>query len=392
MIGSRLTAHARGRFGGEPNPEFAKSKMLIIHSSDELYGSDRVLLEVVTALEQDIDIRVWLPQDVIGGERSLSKELRRRGIETNHERLPILRRKLMNPRGMAVILRNLVACTRRLRKQQFDIVYLMTSACLPAAPMARVLGFKEVLIHIQEPWVGRDAAGLKLLSRFTTQQIAISRTVAETARRSTTEIQIVPNGVPQPDVDHLTGLPGAASNGPTYVVASRWNSYKGHETLLRAWEAAGCPGRLQILGGPPDHGMGIDVASLVSCLVSDPSSVEIVGQVPDTTPYVFAADAVIVPSDGIEGFGLVVIEAFALGKPAIVSSDGGPAEIVTHARDGYVFERGNASSLGDLLKSLDRDQLACAGIHAAEAYFSRYSVERFGDDIRQTILRIISTK
>src|SRR5206468_4143287 len=89
-----------------------------------------------------------------------------------------------------------------------------------------------------------------------------------------------------------------------YVVASRWNGWKGHRTLLAAWEAAGAPGRLVVLGGAPASGDRTDVPGLVAGL-SDPASVQVVGEVADPSPWFVEADVVLVPSDAPEPFGLV---------------------------------------------------------------------------------------
>jgi glycosyltransferase involved in cell wall biosynthesis len=48
-----------------------------------------------------------------------------------------------------------------------------------------------------------------------------------------------------------------------------------------------------------------------------------------------SADMVCVPSRN-EPFGIVVLEAWAAGKPVVVTRSGGPAEIVTHNNDGLV--------------------------------------------------------
>ena len=78
-------------------------------------------------------------------------------------------------------------------------------------------------------------------------------------------------------VDDMTERadPSQRDDGPlTFVVASRWNRWKGHRTLLTAWELAGCPGRLVVLGAAPPVGDGVHVPALVRELVSQPGTVE----------------------------------------------------------------------------------------------------------------------
>ncbi len=48
-----------------------------------------------------------------------------------------------------------------------------------------------------------------------------------------------------------------------------------------------------------------------------------------------SADVVCVPSRN-EPFGIVVLEAWAAGKPVVATRNGGPRDFVTHGEDGYL--------------------------------------------------------
>ena len=155
---------------------------------------------------------------------------------------------------------------------------------------------------------------------------------------------VVPNGTAEPE----KVLPVRGRSGPlTFVVASRWNSWKGHDVLLRAWDAAGCPGTLVVLGGPPAMGESIDVTELAQG-VSRPESVRILGEVTDVGAQIDAADVMIVPSTKPEPFGLVSIEAFARQRPVIASAAGGSLEIVQEGA-GWLFPPGDAGALAGRL-------------------------------------------
>jgi glycosyltransferase involved in cell wall biosynthesis len=55
-----------------------------------------------------------------------------------------------------------------------------------------------------------------------------------------------------------------------------------------------------------------------------------------------------------EPFGIVLIEAMALGKPVIAGSEGGPAEIITDGENGLLVPYGNGESLAHaILRYLD---------------------------------------
>ena len=374
--------------------------MLIVHSSDEMYGADRILLQVVAGIRHigvdaeatpefgPVDVVVWLPDDITHGPTPLCQELACEAIAFEHRALPIIRRANLTPRGLLTMGRRSWAMRAAMKHGGFDLVYCMTSACLLAAPVARSLRIGSVALHVQEMWTGKEAWLLRSLARFTTLRITISPAVDRAASLRSPASVVVDNCVPHP-ADLGAEVPTGGPR-PRYVVASRWNAWKGHRTLIEAWGRAGCPGLLTVLGGPPPSGARVDVASLVNDL-GDPSSVKIVGEVADVAPYIAAADALVLPSDEPEPFGLVLLEAFRQGRPVVASRAGGPVDIVTDGRDGWLFTPRDVGALADLLSRLTAETLAQAGVHARETYLARYTPEvfrsRIGDLIQAELAR-----
>ena len=76
----------------------------------------------------------------------------------------------------------------------------------------------------------------------------------------------------------------------------------------------------------------------------------------ETLAQAFAsADAFVFPST-TDTFGNVVLEAQASGLPAIVSNQGGPAEVVEHRRTGLVFDAADPDALLAALECMRRDE------------------------------------
>ena len=75
------------------------------------------------------------------------------------------------------------------------------------------------------------------------------------------------------------------------------------------------------------------------------------GYLPDASAYLPLADALVLPSRS-EGQGLVVMEAFRTGVPAIVSDVPPLADMVDEGRNGFVFENGSAAGLAAALARL----------------------------------------
>ena len=98
------------------------------------------------------------------------------------------------------------------------------------------------------------------------------------------------------------------------------------------------------------------------------------------------ARAVVLPSLAYETFGRPVVEAFAAGRPAVVSNLGAPAETVEHGRTGLHFTSADARSLGAALKRIltnphFADEL---GERARRRYLSDYTPERNFDALMRT--------
>jgi len=68
-----------------------------------------------------------------------------------------------------------------------------------------------------------------------------------------------------------------------------------------------------------------------------------------------AARCVVVPSLWYETFGLVVLEAAALGVPAIAPEDTAVRDLIVPGASGVAFERGNAQALAAALRAFSDD-------------------------------------
>jgi glycosyltransferase involved in cell wall biosynthesis len=362
--------------------------LVLVHPSDELYGADRMLLEMVEAARADprvTGLEVWLPTDLDhpAPELSLCRLLEQRGVTVRHLDVPVLRRAYRTPAGLARLLARCARLLVELRRSRASMVYCTSSATLLAAPVARLAGVPRVLGHVQEIWTRADLVALTLPARCCRRLVAISGAAAASlppvlARRTT----VVPNGSPDPGPpEPLAGRTGDLR----FVVASRWNGWKGHRTLLAAWDAAQAPGTLVVLGGPPSSGERTDVPGLVAAL-DRPGSVEVVGEVADPSPWLEAADVVVVPSDRPEPFGLVAIEALARARPVLASAGGGLVDIVTPEVDGWLFPPGDADALAAVLRRLDRATVTAAGGRARTTYEARFTERAFAERWRRVVL------
>ncbi len=71
----------------------------------------------------------------------------------------------------------------------------------------------------------------------------------------------------------------------------------------------------------------------------------------DAIEVINACDVFVLPSIA-EPFGLVILEAMALGKPVVATAAGGPKEIVVHGRTGFLVAPRSPVALGDAISEL----------------------------------------
>lgn len=343
-----------------------------------------MLVEFIMALppgDRD-DVLVWLPDDVPHGDHPLCGELSARGIAWEHRALPVVRRRDLTAAGLAGLASRLASTAREVRRIRPANVILATSALVALAPWLPSRRHCRVILHLQELWQGRQGKVLATLARRVDRIIAISEAVRDVLpARLRSRTIVVPNGTAPPD--SYTPVDPTRPGPLTFVMAGRWNTWKGHEFLLRAWQRAGQPGQLVILGGSPPAGAGVDVPGLVTGLGLG-ESVSIVGEVDDIAPYITDSDVMVVPSTQPEPFGLVSIEAFARGRPVIASDHGGSCEIVAPGT-GWLVPPGDIDALADTLRALDREQVALAGHEARDRFEHEYTIDAFGRRLRATL-------
>jgi len=90
-------------------------------------------------------------------------------------------------------------------------------------------------------------------------------------------------------------------------------------------------------------------------------------------PDIYAGlDIIVVPSH-FESFSMVTIEAMAAGKKVVATNKGGPSEIITHKKNGYLFESENEEDLFNKLKMAIDDK--CFNINEVKKRAHFFSIK-----------------
>jgi glycosyltransferase involved in cell wall biosynthesis len=106
-----------------------------------------------------------------------------------------------------------------------------------------------------------------------------------------------------------------------------------------------------------------------------------------------AMDIFVLPSTCSEAFGMVIIEAMAMGKPVIGTMVGGIPELITDRKNGILVPSGDEKALTEAIQKYltDRDfsaQVASAGRQTVESEFSDKTLgDRFEELFRALEVR-----
>ncbi|MCC7449520.1 MAG: glycosyltransferase family 4 protein [Anaerolineae bacterium] len=137
-----------------------------------------------------------------------------------------------------------------------------------------------------------------------------------------------------------------AERDPVVVYAGRLSPEKGVRTLVRAWRSWGKEApELRIVG---DGELRQELEQL-----AQGSNVRFLGLLgaQEAQRMVASSRLLVLPSECLEIFGLVVCEAFAHGTPAAVSAIGPLPSIVRQGENGVVFQPGQAESIANTIRA-----------------------------------------
>ena len=107
--------------------------------------------------------------------------------------------------------------------------------------------------------------------------------------------------------------------------------------------------------------------------------------------YYNLCDFLVLPSLRSESFGLVVIEAMASEKPAIVSALPGPTELIEEGKYGLTVKIGDSDDLKNKIEYLARNREICMqmGKSGRQKVLEKYSWSKINESLEKEFLTIL---
>lgn len=330
--------------------------ILFVHSSSELYGSDRSLLNIV----KNIDKSRFRAFVILPSQGPLVDELKKiPDVQVTIFGVSVLRRKNLSVSGGAKYLRDFWASYRYIRRfirdNKIEIVDTNTAVVFPGAVAAKHCRIKSVW-HIRE--IIKSSLENKVISavmnHYADVIVANSRSTGKALRVDQRKIRVVYNAV-----EEKQDTEPAEHDGLVVGMAGRINRWKGQKLFVDAAQKVHeiLPEvRFQIAGEAysGEENLKEDLIAYIAEKELE-DTVILLGQVNDMPSFYRGLDLFVLPSIQPEPFGLVVIEAMEYGIPVIATNHGGPAEILDDGVDGYLVDYQNADQMAARIVELLSD-------------------------------------
>lgn len=309
----------------------------------------------------------------------------------------------------APLVRRLTAFRQAARTslQNRDIDVVAAHFALFALPVVGQLAGRPLVVHFHGPWAAESAVegesvlvtrGKALVERCVYARadrfIVLSNAFADVLHRdygvSQERVRVVPGGVEVERFD--TGVTrreareklGWPTDRPTVVSVRRLVRRVGLEQLVKAFQTVQrqVPEALLLIGGkgPLEEAL---VAQIRAAGLTD--HVRLLGFVPeDDLPLAYrAADVSVVPTQALEGFGLIAAESLAAGTPVLVTPVGGLPEVVRDLSEALVLPDHSVEALSERLVQSLTGSLSLPSAKTCQDYAqSRFSWDEVARQVR----------
>lgn len=368
--------------------------ILYLHAGAEMYGADKILLELVSGLNP----KRFHPIVVLPEHGILEKRLKENNIETYVIPYPILRRKYFNVCGIWQYVSTYYSSSKQIEKlvknKNISLIHVNTAAVLEGIYLKKKLKVKMVW-HIHEIILSPAIVG-KLLNylvgKYSDQCIAVSEAVKNNLLKSgyfkPDQIDVIYNGVdshkftPALDSSYLYKEWNIPKNAIKVGMIGRVNAWKGQDHFLEALTPLlnRYPNLYLFIVGSAFDGQEWRVNKLKEKIIKDKNSKRIVySEFRADNNYIQSFfDLLVLPSTNPDPLPTVVLEAMASGTPVIGYKHGGVIEMIRDGKDGKLASINDPIDLRQKVKStLDNNKLNLYGKNARVRQEKEFSLQTF---------------
>jgi glycosyltransferase involved in cell wall biosynthesis len=344
--------------------------ILYLHAGAEMYGADKVLLELVTRLNKSL----FHPIVILPTHGELEIQLKRSKIEVYIVDYPILRRKYFNLKGIFSFFRDyrssIDEIIKVLNKKKISIIHINTLAVLEGVVLKHRLNAPMVWhVHeiLEHPKLVVNFINF-LVGTFANRIVAVSEAVKSNLVKSKfinkDKISVIYNGVdnrvfrPGYDIDYLFKELKIPHDSVRVGMIGRVNSWKGQNDFLAAMSPLLNKYNTVygVMVGGVFSGQEWRLTQLKENVDNDENSRQfrVLNFRTDSAQLYNFFDVFVLPSTNPDPLPTVVLEAMASGKPIIGYNHGGITEMVKDNFNGFLVPL-NTTQLSQKIEVLLKD-------------------------------------
>lgn len=342
-------------------------RILYLHAGAEMYGADKVLLELIKGLDsKEFEAHVILPNDGV-----LVEALRQVGAKVSVLDYPILRRKYFNPKGIADYIRSYNFYAKQIalyaREHSIDMVHNNTAAVLEGIYLKRKLKL-PLIWHVHEIIVKPKAISdfiNMLMGRYADKIVTVSQAVANHIKQSSfikdSQVEVIYNGVDNAvyypmDASSIREKFDIAQDALVIGMIGRVNAIKGQNDFIEAVEPLLEKNEQAVafLAGGVFPGEEWRLEELDKRIASSSvvSQIHRIDYYDKTSELYNMFDIFVLPSIKPDSLPTVVLEAMACSKPVVGYNNGGIAEMVVDDKSGCLVKPNRPQELSNAISLL----------------------------------------
>jgi glycosyltransferase involved in cell wall biosynthesis len=366
-------------------------RVLVLDQFSDLGGAQRNLLLLLGAMRE----RSWEAVVGLAGKGQLFERVRDLGFETFSIPCGPFSLGSKSPLDLARFARQLPLLARRIRNWggafRPDAIYLNGPRVLPGAALARLRTPALFHAHSYLPRGEMRAVSGFALRRLEARVVACCNFVAAPWKPylAPSSPSVVFNGVGGPD----RPLHRRHAGPPKVGCVGRISPEKGQLDFLAAAamiHRALPECRFLVYGAPLFSRKAARYGAEVNAAARG-LPVEFPGWAVDVYAALADLDVLLVPSRGLEGMPLTILEAFAAGVPVVAFRAGGIPEIVDDGRTGILAD--SVAQMAESAVSLlagDPARRRSIAAAARESWSTRFTAERWQRQVLSEIERVAS--
>ena len=372
-------------------------RILYLHAGAEMYGADKVLLELIKGLDsKEFEAHVILPNDGV-----LVEALRQVGAKVSVLDYPILRRKYFNPKGIADYIRSYNFYAKQIalyaREHSIDMVHNNTAAVLEGIYLKRKLKL-PLIWHVHEIIVKPKAISdfiNMLMGRYADKIVTVSQAVANHIKQSPfikdSQVEVIYNGVDNAvyypmDASSIREKFDIAQDALVIGMIGRVNAIKGQNDFIEAVEPLLEKNEQAVafLAGGVFPGEEWRLEELDKRIASSSvvSQIHRIDYYDKTSELYNMFDIFVLPSIKPDSLPTVVLEAMACSKPVVGYNNGGIAEMVVDDKSGCLVKPNRPQELSNAISLLldsseKREKFGRVGYQRQKELFSLESYIKY---------------